>query len=154
MNQPFNPVILISKIENILTSRDHLRIYYSKTFGEEIVKSATTNIDKDFVNKLYFIIESNISNPDFSTETLGKKIGMSKTGLYNKVKEFTGSAPSELIRKIRMDLAVKILAEGKTPVSDIAVNLGFRTTSYFSSCFKSVYKMTPTEYIKKNVKVG
>lgn len=152
--KPFNPVILISKIENILTSRDHLRIYYSKTFGEEIVKSATTNIDKDFVNKLYFIIESNISNPDFSTETLGKKIGMSKTGLYNKVKEFTGSAPSELIRKIRMDLAVKILAEGKTPVSDIAVNLGFRTTSYFSSCFKSVYKMTPTEYIKKNVKVG
>ena len=85
---------------------------------------------------------------------MGKKIGMSKTGLYNKVKEFTGLAPSELFRKIRMDLAVKILAEGKTPVSDIAVNLGFRTTSYFSSCFKSVYKMTPTEYIKKNVKVG
>lgn len=151
--KPFNPAILISKIENILTSRDHLKLHYSKTFGEEFIKNAASNIDKDFVNKLYFIIESNISNPEFSTDMLGKKIGMSKTGMYNKVKEFTGSAPSELIRKIRMDLAVKILAEGQTPVSDIAINLGFRTTSYFSSCFKSVYKMTPTEYIKKNVKV-
>ncbi|MPN27499.1 TCP pilus virulence regulatory protein [bioreactor metagenome] len=73
---------------------------------------------------------------------------MSKTGLYNKVKEFTGYAPSELIKKIRMDLAVKILSKGETPISEIATNLGFRSTSYFSSCFKSVYKVTPSEYIK------
>jgi signal transduction histidine kinase/DNA-binding response OmpR family regulator/ligand-binding sensor domain-containing protein len=148
--KPFNPVILISKIENILNSRDQLKIYYGKTFGEEIVKSAVTNVDKDFINKLYFIIESQISNPDFSTDILGKKIGMSKTGLYIKVKEFTGFAPSELIKKIRMDLAVKILSKGDTPISEIATNLGFRSTSYFSSCFKAIYKVTPTEYLKKS----
>lgn len=146
--KPFNPVILISKIENILNSRDQLKSYYGKTFGEEIVKSATSNLDKDFINRLYFIIESQISNPDFTTDILGKKIGMSKTGLYNKVKEFTGYAPSELIKKIRMDLAVKILSKGDTPISEIATNLGFRSTSYFSSCFKSVYKVTPSEYLK------
>ncbi|MDO9633698.1 MAG: two-component regulator propeller domain-containing protein [Paludibacter sp.] len=146
--KPFNPVILISKIENILNSRDNLKKYYSKTFGEEILKHAVTNVDKDFVNKLYYTIESNISNPDFSTDILGKKIGMSKTGLYNKVKEFAGCAPSELIKKTRMEMAVKLLSEGETPVAEIAVNLGFRSNSYFSSCFKSTHNMTPTEYVK------
>jgi signal transduction histidine kinase/AraC-like DNA-binding protein/streptogramin lyase len=151
--KPFNLNILISKINNLLSSRDQLKNIYGKTFGEEIVKSATTNVEKDFINKLYAIIESELSNPDFSTKILCERMGMSKTGLYTKVKELTGLAPSELIKKIRMDLALQMLTESQVSVTEIANKLGFSSLSYLSSSFKSVYKLSPSEYLKQNKKM-
>jgi AraC-like DNA-binding protein len=35
-------------------------------------------------------------------------------------------------------------------ISEIAYEVGFQQVAYFRKCFKELYKMTPSEYIKKN----
>ncbi len=56
---------------------------------------------------------------------------------------------NEYIRKIKMQLAEKMLLEGKYNISEIAFKVGINSTVYFRQCFKEEFGITPSEYLKK-----
>ncbi len=41
-----------------------------------------------------------------------------------------------------------MLDSGKS-VSEIAYDIGFSSPSYFSKCFKDLFKMSPSEYLQQ-----
>lgn len=53
-------------------------------------------------------------------------------------------------RTYRLQIAEKLLREGKMSVAEIAAEIGYINPNKFTSAFRGEYKMTPTEY-KKNV---
>jgi AraC-like DNA-binding protein len=70
----------------------------------------------------------------------------SRTG--HLVKELFGETFPQLVNRIKMREAARMLSVGERPVSEISETVGFSDQNYFSRAFKSVYEMCPREYRK------
>ena len=151
ITKPFNMTHLKLRISNILRSREKLKNIYSKSFNTQNIGEQITSADDRFLQKLYKVMEENISNPELNIDRFCKEIGMSKTNLYYKIKSLTNFSPTEFIRHSRLQLAARLLREKEIPISEISTITGFNSHSYFSNCFKAVYGCSPTEYSEKNL---
>lgn len=100
------------------------------------------------LEKAKSVIEANLSEIDFSVETLSQSMGMSRSTLTRKLKAATGLSPLEYIRSIKMSHAKAMLSSRGRNISDVAYALGYDNRKYFTSCFKNTFGMTPSEYQK------
>ena len=64
-------------------------------------------------------------------------------------KDDIGKAPMEYVQDLRLERAKKLLLAGDRTITEIALECGFNSSSYLSSCFHKHYKMTPSEYLKE-----
>ena len=105
--------------------------------------------DVDFIDCVINNIDENLVNSQFSVESLAAMMNMTRANLHLKVKNVTGLSPVELIRKIRIEAACRMIRNGKYTLTEIAEKSGFNSTSYFTVTFKKVAGCTPTEYSAK-----
>ncbi|MCD8167451.1 MAG: response regulator [Bacteroides sp.] len=146
ITKPFHSSLLLARIENIPQSRENLKKLYGKNFSLETLGVEATSMEEKFMQKLYDILESNISNPELSIDKFCREVGMSRTNLYRKIKSITGLSPNEFIRNFRLTMGAKMLKEVRLSVSEVYVAVGFSSHAYFSNCFKAYYGVSPTEY--------
>ena len=64
-------------------------------------------------------------------------------------REKFGITPHRYIIHLRIDKASQLLMETTLSVQAIANSVGFENAFYFSSLFKSITNLTPTEFRKK-----
>ena len=102
--------------------------------------------DEQFLHRLQELVEANISNEDFSVQILSELMAMERSGLYRRVQTLTGLSPSTYIKRVRMDVAARLLRETSLSFADIAFRTGFSTTKYFNKVFKESFSTTPSEY--------
>ena len=146
ITKPFNPSILLSKVNNILESRK-LITRRSHTLQamqpEELVEE---DKDKQFLLQLISIIRANMSNSKLKIDDLGRELGMSHTPFYKKIKELTNQTPNDFLKQIRLEQAKKLLIESKLSVSEVAYQTGFSSPKYFQECFKKHFGENPSKY--------
>ena len=70
--------------------------------------------------------------------------------LYNKVKALTGMGVNDYINKIRIEKASLMLIQTDLTISEISYDVGFTYQRYFSTIFKQVKGMTPTQFKEEN----
>lgn len=114
-----------------------------------IILDVPTVISSDDVllQKVLGFIQKNLDNPSYSVEQLSKDMAMDRTNLYRKLSAAAGMTPSEFIRSVRLKYAVELLEKGYR-VSEVAGEVGFGTTSYFSKCFQEYYGVSPSQFRK------
>jgi AraC-like DNA-binding protein len=138
-------------ISNLLKQRE---IIFSK-FQNQLPLSADikiTNRDEEFLKNIIATIEKNCADPEFNVEHLVKECVLGRTVFYNKIKGLTGLTPVEFLRKTRLHIAARYLAEPGYRVNEAASFTGFNDVKYFSRCFKTEFGVLPSEYIKTNSK--
>jgi AraC-like DNA-binding protein len=95
-------------------------------------------------------------NLDFSLHDLSRAVNVPRirvTNCFNK--ELNTSFPAYR-NKLRVAHAISMLRQGAhltTSIEGIAERSGFKSKSIFYSAFKEEYRMTPTEWMKKNLEV-
>ncbi len=147
ITKPFDSSVLIARVGNIIQAREKLKEIYGKKFSlQTLGVEASSSIDEQFMQKLYKVLEENVSNPEFNLDSFSKDIGMSRASLYRKIKSVTDLSPNEFIRNFRLEMGAKLLRETKLSVSEVYVSVGFNSIAYFSTCFKAHYGISPTEY--------
>jgi DNA-binding response OmpR family regulator len=149
MIKPFDIQELKYKTRNQLQQLERLQERYLKAFLLNDPSAEITSRDEVFLSGLLEVVSKNLEDPSFSVLELSRQMGVSRTQLFRKLKALTGQQPNEFIRSVRMKKASELLKKGSSNVSEIAYDLGFNSLSYFSRCFKEVYHITPTEYMKK-----
>ena len=92
------------------------------------------------------LLSENLHNPDFTVDELAKELFVSRSGLFVKVKELTGSTPNHLIINARLEAAARLLRESGRPVGEICYMVGFSSPSYFAKCFSRRYGVTPNSF--------
>lgn len=148
--KPFNMGVLLYRIRNILASRERLKELYGKKFSLESLGIETTSADDRFMQKLFEVIEQNLSNPELNVELLCRGVGMGRANFYRKLKAITDLSPVDLIRNKRLEIAARMLLETDMNVSEVSANIGFNSHAYFATCFKAMYGMSPSEYVQQN----
>jgi AraC-like DNA-binding protein len=77
---------------------------------------------------------------------LAKAVGMSRTSFALRFKTIAGVAPLAYLLGWRMRLAERALRDGTTPVSLLALSLGYTSESAFSNAFKRMTGVAPKRY--------
>jgi len=148
--KPFSTVVLNSRIQNLLASRIKLRELFGK--GTFIDTKAITNnvIDEAFINKAIKIIQDNLSETEFNSETLSEKLKMSRALLYKKIKSITDMTVHNFILTVKMNKASEFLLSGEFNVSEVAYKVGFTDASNFSRSFSKQFGCSPSKYIAEH----
>nr|WP_319510073.1 two-component regulator propeller domain-containing protein [uncultured Draconibacterium sp.] len=150
LTKPFDFKVLESRVENLIRSREQLRIMYQALTGIDPEKVKVDSEDERFIKRALKIVEENIAEASFTVENFGSEMGMSRVSLYKKLVALTEKTPIEFIRVIRLKRAAHLLETSQLSVSEVAYQVGFNNPRYFSKYFAEEYKMLPSEYIAKN----
>ncbi len=150
--KPFNIEILKSTITNLIQNRHLLQTKFSgvQEQNDKIQKIEIKTADEILMEKIMKTINDNISNPNLNVETLAQQVGISRVHIYRKLKELTNLSARDFIKNIRLKQSATLLMQKNLTISDIAYATGFTTLSHFSSSFKEMYGVSPTEYRLNN----
>lgn len=145
--KPFEMEMLLSVIQNQMRNREYIKSRYR---GNQFILSpqeATfSNADEQFMIKLNEMIDQNLSQPDLDVKFLTAQMAMSRTSLYNKIKELTGMGANDYINRRRIDKAIILLTQSDMSITEISEQVGFTYQRYFSTLFKEMKGMTPSQF--------
>jgi signal transduction histidine kinase/ligand-binding sensor domain-containing protein/DNA-binding response OmpR family regulator len=145
--KPFNTRILLIRINNILRNRLLLQESFSTTPSTKLAHIAQNKIDQDFMHRAQQYVLLNITDSELDVNTFAKEMALSRTKLYEKLKGVTGQTPNEFIQTIRLKKAAEmILQQEELNISQVAYEVGFSSSRYFSQCFKIHFGISPSKY--------
>lgn len=105
-----------------------------------------TDREKAIMNQIVDLIRNNITTPNYKADSISEHLGLSKDMVLRIVKRSTDITPNELIVRMRMEEAEKMLHTEKYKLSEIASRFGYNDYSVFSKHFSNVFKMSPIDY--------
>jgi len=148
ITKPFSIAELQARINNLITQRKKLRKRYRKEIIFDAKDLAATSMDEKFLNRIFAIIESHISEYDFTVEQFAEEAGLSRMQLHRKIQALTDQSANELIRSYRLKKSARLLARKSGNISEVAYEVGFNNPSYFASSFKALFGYSPSEYLQ------
>lgn len=153
---PFNMDYLHSALEEILNKRESIAEYYKSPISTFVAHEGKIihKDDKVFMDRIFKIIEGNISNSELSARMIAEQLGISTRVMYRKLESITDQKLLHIIKDIRMSMATKLLSSSKLTIDEIMYRVGYDNRSTFYRNFKESYGITPKDYrsdIRQNV---
>lgn len=146
IEKPFSMPYLEACIRNLITMRKLLLQKFVSSPTEPLTSITSNSTDNELLQHLSVIIEENLSNAELSVDFLAEKMGMSRSGLYAKIKNLAEVTPNELIQITRLKKAAAMIREGRYRISEICYMVGFNSSSYFAKCFQKQFGIKPSDY--------
>lgn len=78
-------------------------------------------------------------------EKLAASVGLSRRQLERIFLEKAGMSPGRAYSRLRMERARTLLIQSKSPMIEVALDVGFESASHFSRAFKRLYGRTPSQ---------
>lgn len=103
--------------------------------------------DQALVDEAIRYMRKNVA-ASLSLEDISKAIPISKAQLKSLFKERSGLTTMQYFYKLKMEEAKRLIREGNDTITEVSEKAGFSSIHYFSSYFKKVTDMTPSEYAK------
>ena len=88
----------------------------------------------------------------WTVEDLARRVGMSRAAFARRFAEAVGSAPVEYLLRWRMALAKDALLHGRGTLEEIALKVGYRSASAFSTAFSQKVGCPPGEYAGRAIR--
>ena len=133
-----------------------------KLMNRGCITFKSVNLFLDMIKKIYYekereeidaviypIIDKIINNPeyDYDIDFMSKETNISKYYLIRLIKNEIGLTPHKFLIQNRIRKGQAFLNENYT-IMDAALNCGFYDESHFIRHFKSIFGITPSEYLK------
>ncbi len=152
--KPVSMDLLLATIHNIFERQQKLKAHFQENYQVEARELVHSRKDKTFMDALLATIDAQIVNPDLDVDFLCGQLGMSRTKLYQKIKQITGQSIGEFVRTIRLKKAVHILLHEDVPFTDVMYRIGIQSQSYFTKAFKKEFGKTPTQFLQDAKRPG
>lgn len=143
--KPFNRKELRICLSNLLLRKEILRKKFSDEQSGKIPVGKDGGLDEAFMERVNSCLEKNFRNDMYGIRNLYVDMGISRVQLHRKLIALTGRPASAYIRGFRLQKARQYLIESDKSVTDIAFEVGFTDTSYFSKSFIQEYGINATE---------
>ncbi len=146
--KPFNKKELFIRLNQLLLLRKKLIDKIQKTGFGQFLNQHSKDPKIQFLQKVITLINEEIKNSTFGSEELSKKLQLSSSQVYRKIKAITGKSTAVFIRSIRLQYAKELLKNSDKTVSEVAYEVGFNNPSWFSRAFKEEFGYVPSSTSK------
>ncbi len=139
--KPFKFDVLLSRIENLLHSREELKKLYDKAapihheFG--VKDPLLSHMEALLVNHFRF--------RDFTIPEIAELMNMTPSKLEREVKKLTGMTPIKYLNDFRLNKARHLLEKGDKSIFEVSYALGFKSMSYFGKAYKEKFGIAPSK---------
>lgn len=148
--KPFEEAELMARISNLLQHYQERKLAIEAPISADEQASLEEEIKPDWLPMLEQIIEQELGNSNFSIDDIPPQLAMSRSQFFRAMKAAIGLTPNQYLREMRLQKARQLI-ENKSyrTVKEIAYQVGFQKTSYFSTLFKNRFGKTPSAYMEK-----
>ena len=143
--KPFEAPELKARIKNLLEQRKRMHEHFQQ-FEIIIDKDKITSVDEKFLQQTFSSINDRLQDSNFSVEELAENLAVSRSLLHKKLVVLLGEPPREVIKRIRLNKAAKLIEQKSGNISEIALEVGFSNPSYFAECFQKQFGFSPSQY--------
>lgn len=102
---------------------------------------------EDVIHSIHEYLTEHLSER-ITIDELSKKFPINPTTLKKEFKKIYGNSVAAHIKEHRMEAAAVKLAQSDSSVLSVARAVGYESQSRFTSAFKEIYKILPSEYRK------
>ena len=88
---------------------------------------------------------------DWTLEALAREAGLSRTALAQKFREAMGDTPLNHLRTLRMQKAMRLLAETTDTLEAVAAQVGYQDAFSFSKVFKRTVGLAPRDFRRQDM---
>lgn len=117
---------------------------YQNTKESIILRKRTTNQQLVQLRKMSKYIQQHYSE-SLTLADIAKIGEMGKTSCISAFKTYMHTTPIDYLLAFRMSQSVSLLTETDKSITEIAYEVGFRDSSYYTKYFKKYYGITPRE---------
>jgi signal transduction histidine kinase/DNA-binding response OmpR family regulator/ligand-binding sensor domain-containing protein len=146
--KPFSIDLLILTIHNLFQQSQKLKLKYTRDYLTSATELVHNEKDREFMNKLLDLIESNLEDPALDVDFLCDHLFISRSKLYQKIKNISDQSIGDFIKTIRLKKAIQLMTHEAIPLNEVAHRSGFQSQGYFSRVFRKEFGCSPSEYIR------
>ena len=141
-----------STLLRLATEYPEKRLHYSDA-AQLLLKAALTEAETlyrfgafqcELVRNIIHYIEEHITEHISNTQ-ISRSFDYSPNYINRLMLRHTGKTLHQYVLQRRLDLSVRLLLSTNTPISEIAMSLGFNSPSHFSCCFRNQLGVTPIQ---------
>lgn len=139
----------IGREQQIVVSPQVKDRYESETLNHVPKYDTLTTIHPEqeaFLVRLMEVTETIWNRSGITAAGFARRMRLSKSQFYRRMKALTGTTPAEFIRAYRLEKALSLLDDRRLNIAEIAFETGFSNPSYFSKCFRNRYGLLPSRY--------
>lgn len=119
-----------------------------------IQKAYASPRERQLLEPVMVYLSAHITDPDLSLDQLYQLVGVSDAYLRRIFKKQYGIAPAGFVIRERIRLAKQLLLNSREPrISQVALQVGYRDSLYFSRLFKKQTGLSPSEYSKAHTEI-
>lgn len=105
------------------------------------------DITETIINKARIIFRSGIDQ-DISIESVATELNVSYAWFRKAFKSYSGIAPHQYLLQLKIEKAKILLADHSKQIKEIAFDLNFKSSFYFSKLFKEKTGLSPEQFRK------
>ncbi|MCA0757600.1 response regulator [Paenibacillus sp. N4] len=126
----------------------HQWMFQSFQMLRQCMENETRNDRELTVRKIKQYVRKHLVD-DVSLQSIADYMYMHPVHVSRIFKLETGDNLSDYVLRLKMELAVSLLADPSLKSYEIALRLGYQNPNYFNKVFKKYYSLTPQEYRQK-----
>lgn len=139
--KPFKFDVLLSRIKNLLKSRDELRKVYDK--GAPIHHEF--GVKDPLLSHMEALLVNHFKFKNFTIPEIAELMNMTPSKLEREVKRLTGLTPIKYLNDFRLSKAKSMLEKAEMSIFEVSYALGFKSMSYFGKAYKEKYGIAPSK---------
>ncbi|HNP24981.1 MAG TPA: response regulator [Panacibacter sp.] len=146
ITKPFHFAELELRVHNMIQRQEKLRNFYQSQLSSTTHSNSVPEEPHPFIAELYSILDQNLDDTSLTVEKLASAAAVSSKTLNRKLTSLVGLTANELIRQYRLKRSLEYLKQGIN-ISQAAYSVGFESPAHFSNSFKTLFGVTPSEYV-------
>ena len=145
--KPFGDGELEQAVNNALGKRKRTQEKLENSKDEPLPELVLNKGDKSkYVMAAVDYISAHYGDPELCVAEIAEHLGISEGHLSHTFKRETDYTVAAYITRVRMRTAMKLLNDCRNKVYEVAEQVGYRDVAHFSSSFKRIVGVTPSEY--------
>ncbi len=150
--KPFDEEMLLTRINNILANKRRYQRKFVSDMQVDHLEINEDSRDKKFVNKVMEVLKENYTNSYYEVGEFAEALGVSRSLLNKKLQSLMGQGANQLMRMYRLKVAHELILQNQGTknmnVSEIAFQVGFNDSKYFTRCFTKQFGVNPSVLLR------
>lgn len=143
--KPFEKAELFTRLEQLVLLRKKIMQKFEHDGPIKFLKNRSENPETKFLQRVVKVIYEEMENHGFGSAQLARKLYLSESQVYRKLKAITDRSTAVFIRSVRLQKARELIQTTDKTISEVAYEVGFNDPSWFSRAFKEEFGFAPSE---------